>query len=637
MLRRLLTILLSRIFEKTSIEPIEFIFRDALPSEYYNQNDYYLNVDELRQRRLVWIHDDIDPNNFEYIKSYLNHEKGKEAECLSKGLEYTRDPIVLDMVNDNSMFMQLKEFWKQEEPSVPDIDASKFFLFLYAAEFLKIRGDACRHFTGNMARILLRGTHSHDIRACMNQQLKGSKICWSLFLAFAAELECEVRVSGRVMTLCSIGSIKYGDTAGTRPSLDGLRITPDAFYKDRDVGATHIVYHLVWFLCHMDLHGLDLSGCKMDENDVDALSQALSEAGDVGLQAMNVSQCSMPPGSLAITLPYLGNLTKLDASDNSFNREDCRAIARCTLLTELYIRYCFMPPGSLAIILLDLENLIKLDAHDNRLNEKDCRAIARCTLLTELYIRYCFMPPGSLAIVLPLLKCLTKLDAERNSLNEEDCRAIARCTSLTGLNVSGCSMPPGSLAIILPLLKYLTKLDAGGNSLNEEDCRAIARCTLLTGLNVSGCFENSPRSIAIILPLLKYLTKLDAEENSLNEEDCRAIARCTSLTGLNVSGCFMPPGSLAIILLLLKYLTKLDAGGNSLNEEDCRAISRCTSLTGLNVNGCFMPPGSLAIILLLLKYLTKLDAGGNSLNEADREAIEAARGRGVEVYGYRSQ
>jgi Leucine-rich repeat (LRR) protein len=108
----------------------------------------------------------------------------------------------------------------------------------------------------------------------------------------------------------------------------------------------------------------------MNKNDVDALSKA----GDMELQAMNVSQCSILPGSLAIILPHLKDLTKLYAEGNSLNEADRDALAAFTLLTELDIGYCF-PNGYLAVILPHLKSLTKLDVSDNRLNEADREAI----------------------------------------------------------------------------------------------------------------------------------------------------------------------------------------------------------------------------------------------------------------------
>jgi hypothetical protein len=332
--------------EDTVAEPIEFMFKDALLPEYYNEEKqiYDMDINDLRQRGLLWKHSDIHPNNFKHIELYL-------GETWSPGTEHTRDPIQLGMIDDNNMFLQLKEFWNQERLDVPDIDAGRFFSFLHTAYFLAIRGDAYRRFARNMARKGLLGTHSQDILGRMDPQLKSIEIYRDLFLAFAAELGCEVQVSDQTVILCSTGS-GYGTILEAKSSLDGLRIAPDVFSRSKNVGihkvyylffwfknvGTHIAHHLVWFLWHLDLHGLDLSGCKMDKNGVDAFKQALSKAEGLRLQAMNIKYCSMPPGSLAIILPHLKYLTKLDAIGNSLNKEDCRAIARCTKLTELDIK-----------------------------------------------------------------------------------------------------------------------------------------------------------------------------------------------------------------------------------------------------------------------------------------------------------
>jgi hypothetical protein len=114
----------------------------------------------------------------------------------------------------------------------------------------------------------------------------------------------------------------------------------------------------------------------MDKNDVDAFKQAFSEAEGLGLQAMNISWCSVPSGSLAIILPYLKYLTKLYVSGNSLNEADCGALAACTLLTELHIGCCFRnSPGSIARILPHLKDLTKLYVHDNSLSKADRKAI----------------------------------------------------------------------------------------------------------------------------------------------------------------------------------------------------------------------------------------------------------------------
>jgi Leucine-rich repeat (LRR) protein len=598
-------------------EPIEFIFKDVLLPEYYNEEKqiYDPDINDLRQRGLVPKHSDIHPNDFEYIEPYLRET-------------WSRDPIQLDMIDDNNMFLQLKEFWKQERPDVPDIDADRLFSFIRAVDFLRIRRDACKRFARNMARKGLLGTHSHDILGRTDKYLRGHEIYWNLFLGFAAELGCEVRVSDQTMTFCSTGS-RYGTILEAKPKteMNKLRIVPNAFSRNKNVG-THIAHHLVWFLWHLDLHGLDLSGCKMNRNDVDAFKQALFRIGDVGLQAMNISQCSMSSGGLAIILPCLKDLTKLDVSHNSLSKADCDAFAACTSLTELDIKSCFgNSPGYLAIILPHLENLIKLDASDNSFNEADRDAFATCTLLTELKIRSCFRnSPGNIAMILPCLKDLTKLYVQYNRLNKADCDAFAACKSLTELGVRCCfERSPGYLAIILPHLENLIKLDASDNSLNEKDCRAIARCTQLAKLKIRDCFKNSPGHLAMILPHLKdSLIKLDAHGNSLSEADCRAFAGYTELTELSVGYCFeKSPGYLAIILPHLENLIKLDASDNSFNEADCRAIARCTQLAKLDIKGCFRnSPGSVAIILPHLKdSLIKLDAHGNNFNEADRDAL----------------
>jgi hypothetical protein len=624
--------------ESMVAEPIEFIFKDVLLPEYYNEEkqEYELDLDELRQRGLVWKHSDIHPNDFEYIESYLG--------------EWSRNPIHLSMIDDNDMFLQLKEFWKQEtSDGLPDIDPSKFHSFLRAAIFFGIRGDACKRFAGNMVRMGLRGTHSQDILRDMDPELKSIEISWEFLLAFAAELECEVRESDETVILCSTDS-RYGTILETKPktTMKELRILSNVFSRNKNVG-THIAHSLVWFLWHLNLHGLDLSGCEMDRNDVDEFSQALFRIRDVGLKTMNVSQCSMPPGSLAIILPHLKYLTKLHVAWNNLNEEDCGAFAASTLLTELNISYCFEDspggiarilsylkdlvyrsrnsPGSIARILPHLKYLTKLHASHNSFNEADRDALAKCTLLTELDIGRCFLgSPGNIIKILPYLKDLTKLNAEGNSLDEADCDALAASTLLIELDIGRCfKNSPGSIARILPHLNDLTKLYVSWNSFNEADRDALAACTLLTELDVSYCFIRSPGYPARIFPHLKNLTKLNAEGNILNEADCDALAKCTLLTELNVSYCFIrSPGYLAIILPHLKCLTKLHAPYNRLNEADRNALAVSTLLTELDVRYCSMTPGYLARILPRLKYLTKLDAHDNRLNKADRDALAAS-------------
>jgi hypothetical protein len=320
---------------------------------------------------------------------YRELEKG-EPQSTSTGTKYTKEPITihLDIINDDKMFLQLKMFWEQEtSDGLFDIDVDKFFSFLKAADSLGIRGDAYKRFIMNMVRKGLFGTHSQGILGHIIDEyeyLRGHNMSWYLFLGFAAELGCEVRVSGKVMTLCPTGSVEYGKPPETKPSLDELRIAPDAFSRNKNVG-THIAHHLFWLLWYLDLHELDLSSCKMDENDVDALSKA----GDVGLQAMNVSLCRVP-GSLAIILPHLKDLTKLDAHDNSLNEANRDALAVSTLLIELNIERCFWGWGSPGSILPHLKNFIKLDTSQNSLNEASRDALAASTLLTELDIGYCF-------------------------------------------------------------------------------------------------------------------------------------------------------------------------------------------------------------------------------------------------------
>jgi hypothetical protein len=204
-------------------QPIEFVFKDALPPEYFKQG-YKPDFDELRQRGLVWKHSDIHPNDFGYIEPYLG--------------EWSRNPIILSTINDNDMFLQLKELWKQERPGVPDIDADRFFPFLYATDLLGIRGDAYRRFTRNMVRKGLLGTHSRGILGHMDEDLRGRGIYWDLFNAFAAGLECEVQVSDQAVILCSIGS-GYGAILETEPDIkmNELRIVPDVL--DRSKKGTH--------------------------------------------------------------------------------------------------------------------------------------------------------------------------------------------------------------------------------------------------------------------------------------------------------------------------------------------------------------------------------------------------------------
>jgi hypothetical protein len=445
----------------TPTEPIEFIFRDAFLPEYYEQG-HKPDFDELRQRGLVWKHYDIHPNDFEYIGLYLG--------------DWRRDPIYLYMINDNDMFLQLKELWEQEaSDGLSDISANEFFSFLYAADFLRIRGDAYKRFTGNMARMGLLGTHSQEIISeYMDPQFKREETYWDLFLAFAAGLKCEVRVSGQTMTFCSTGS-RYGTILETKPktTMKELRILSDEFERYKNVG-THMAYYIVWFLWHLDLHELNLSGCEVDENDVDAFGQAFSKAGDIELQAMNIFWCRMAPGSIARILPHLKYLTKLYAAWNILNEADRDALAASTLLTELNVTSCFEDSGYLARILPHLKYLTKLDAAWNILNEADRDALAASTLLTELNVTSCFEDSGYLARILPHLKYLTKLDASYNSLDEADHDALAARTSLTELDVGYCFWnSPGSLAAILPYLNHLTKLYIRGNSLNEADRKAI--------------------------------------------------------------------------------------------------------------------------------------------------------------------
>jgi hypothetical protein len=100
-----------------------------------HEQRYDPDTDELRQRGLVWEHDGINPKDFEYIKS-----------CLKEAWN-NRSTVPLDMIDDNDMFLQLKGLWKQETSyGLSDISADEF-LFLQAADFLGIRGDACKHFT----------------------------------------------------------------------------------------------------------------------------------------------------------------------------------------------------------------------------------------------------------------------------------------------------------------------------------------------------------------------------------------------------------------------------------------------------------------------------------------------------------
>jgi hypothetical protein len=67
----------------------EFISRDALLPEYHEQK-YDPDIDELRQRGLVWEHDGINPKDFE--------------SCL-KEIWNNRSPVPLDMIDDNDMFL----------------------------------------------------------------------------------------------------------------------------------------------------------------------------------------------------------------------------------------------------------------------------------------------------------------------------------------------------------------------------------------------------------------------------------------------------------------------------------------------------------------------------------------------------
>jgi hypothetical protein len=100
----------------------------------------------------------------------------------------------------------------------------------------------------------------------------------------------------------------YGAVLETKPEIkmNEFRIVSGAFSRDKNAG-THIAY-------------------QVDEDDVDALEQALSEAGDIGLQAINICDCNMAPWSLAAILPYLNGLTKLDASGNGLDETDCDAL-----------------------------------------------------------------------------------------------------------------------------------------------------------------------------------------------------------------------------------------------------------------------------------------------------------------------
>jgi hypothetical protein len=234
-------------------EPIEFMFKNGDVQKHYGMH----------------------PDHFEYIGPYLN-----EA--------WRRDPIQLNTIDDNDMFLQLKELWEQEtSDGLPDISANKFLPFLHATDLPGIRGDAYRRFTRNMARMGLLGRRSQGILGPMDKVLRGREIYWDLFFAFAAGLEYEVQVSDQAMIFCSTGS-RYGAILEAKPEIkmNELRIDPDVFNRSKKAG-THIAYYIVWFLWHLDLHELNLYECKMSRNNVNAFKQAFSKARDIGLQAMN--------------------------------------------------------------------------------------------------------------------------------------------------------------------------------------------------------------------------------------------------------------------------------------------------------------------------------------------------------------
>jgi Leucine-rich repeat (LRR) protein len=709
--------------QPASTYSIEFVFKDALLPKYYNEEEqrYDLDIDELRKRKLVWRHDDISPNDFRHIELYLDHEKEREAQCLSIDVGYARDPIRLDMLSDNTMFMQLKGFWEQEtSDGLGDVDANKFCSFLQAANFLAIHGDACKRFARNMAQKGLLGTHSGDILGRMNPQLIGSEICWELLVAFAEELKCEVRVSDQVVTLCSIdlrcmdiqiggseifwkplvafavglikckarvsdqavtlcstdlrymdtqirgseicwellvafvaelkrkmrvsdpfvtlhstGSKDYGAIPKAKPEMRELKMAPDVFCRNMDAGR-HMAYFSIWFLWHLDLHRLDLTYCKMDGDDVDALSQAIYEAEGLGLQAVDVCGYDMASGRMAKLLPHLkDSLTELDVSNNGLNKADCRALAGCTKLTKLNIDHCFeYSSGSLAAILSpDLkDSLTELDASNNDLSEADCDALSKCTNLTRLRILDCLRRSHEHLVTilsLDLRKSLIELDISDNELNQMECDALALCTSLTELSVLGCFQDsPGRLAMILPYLKdSLAELNASHSKFDQEDCKALAACTKLTKLNIDRCLEDSPGYLALILPYLKdSLTELDVSWNRLDQADCDALAKCTKLARLRIVDCFKgSSGRLATILPYLKdSLTELDVSNNCLNKADCKALAACTKLTKLNIDRCLEDsPGLLAVIFSshLKDSLTELYASKNDLNKADCRAL----------------
>jgi hypothetical protein len=117
----------------TPAEPIEFIFKDALLPEYYNEEEqeYELDFDELRQRGLVWKHSDIHPNDFGYIEPYL--------------WEWSRNPIYLGMIDDNDSSSSSRSSGSKKDlvlPTSMPIGSSRPSIQLTSWESAKMHASA---------------------------------------------------------------------------------------------------------------------------------------------------------------------------------------------------------------------------------------------------------------------------------------------------------------------------------------------------------------------------------------------------------------------------------------------------------------------------------------------------------------
>ncbi|KAL4852788.1 Receptor-like protein 50 [Chlorella vulgaris] len=356
-----------------------------------------------------------------------------------------------------------------------------------------------------------------------------------------------------------------------------------------------------------------------------------------GLQALNISSCSLQPMPRALSAH--SQLTALDLSNNILSTTE--SLAALQRLQSLNLSCCNLPavPAQLSA----LRALTSLDLTAIQLPSNGWQHLLPLVQLQSLILSSCNFT--AVPVQLSALTALTHLDLSHNDLSGSSWQHLLPLTRLRHLDLSHCHLPavPQQLSALraltsldllalrpcsngwqhlLPLVQLralklkhsssktvpeevsaltaLICLDLAGNKL-KWGCQHLRSLTQLQNLDLSGC---KLKAVPDQLSALAALTRLTLHASKKLAGGWQNLLCLTLLQNLDLSWCRLVavPQQISV----LTALTNLDLSRNSQLVGDWQHLLPLTQLRELDLQDVCLPRGELPFALAALAALPHL-------------------------------